>query len=312
MIRRSFAFLVAFDQNTLTSLPKEASDVFDLRRNPLVSFAVGFALPLQALRLLFQRHHLKRWAVLPLIANVVLYVLVCGLFVWLIGNWNPGVSDWEFWGPVGGWISAAINFTSGPLKWLIAIPLFIATSWFTFTSVGMVIASPFNDMLSERVERAICYPRETLDVPLRLTVVNAIVGVFDSLKIIGLQIVAMLLVLPLLAIPLLGFLPLFLVIAYFSGLGFFDVSMARNDLRYRHKKAMFREIHWELLGMGVAIELLFLVPFLGFFVLPMGVTAGTMLYCRRDWVEHFDRHGIDAPRTWHAPEIVSLARIDSN
>lgn len=279
------------------------------RSSTIARFAYGFSLPLRGASLLMRRRRLKRFAILPLIANAVLYVIVLAVAVWFIGSWDPQVGEWQFWGPVGGWLSTAVNWSAGPLKWLVAIPLLLAFCWFTFQVVGMIVASPFNDILSERVERTLCFPKEQLDVPLRLTAANAVVGVLDSTKIVALQVVATILVLPLLFVPVVGAVPLLLVTAYFAGLGFFDVSMARNDLRYRHKRAKISDIRAELFGLGVAMELLFLIPFMGLLMLPVGVTAGTMLYCGIDWEAHFERRGITPPRTWQAPVIATAEAL---
>lgn len=268
-------------------------------------FSAGFALPAAALDLLLSRRGLKRYAVLPLLANVVVYALVIALVLWLASRWDPTIGPWEFWGPVGGWLSAALDWSAGALKWLVLLPLLAVGSWFTFIAVGMTIAGPFNDMLSERIERAICRPKEDLALPLRLTVANALLSIVDSLRILGRQALWTLLALPFLAVPLVGFVPLLLVTAWFTGLGYFDASMARNDLRHRHRAPMFREAFWELLGLGLAMELLFLIPLVGLVMLPIGVTAGTILYCRLDWEEYFARRGIEAPAGFRPPHVAA-------
>ena len=56
--------------------------------------------------------------------------------------------------------------------------------------------------------------------------------------------------------------------------------MAANQLDHRQRRVLVAGHQWSILGLGIAIELLFLVPFAAIFVLPLGVNGATMLYCR--------------------------------
>lgn len=269
--------------------------------SPMAAFAHGFSLPMRAVNLLLTTRGLKRFAALPLVFNVLLYVLFLAGAVWLIGLIDVQVGPWEFWWGFGGWLSTAINWSLGPLKWLVAVPVLLLLCYYTFTMVGLIVAAPFNDMLSERVERAICEPKEKQSLPLRVTTALMVQSMLDAIGILGRQILWTLLVLPLIFVPLVGFLPLFLVGAHFAGLGYFDTSMARNNLRNRHKAPVLRVHRWELLGFGVAMQLLFLIPFVGLLMLPVGVTAGTILYTRIDWERALREAGLERPTGFIPP-----------
>ncbi len=268
---------------------------------PAQAFWRGFALPLQAARFLAQTRGVKRYAVLPLIFNAFLYACVMVLAVYLIYEWEWGGYQWDFWGGFGAWLSEASNWLLAALKWILLLPLVFLFSYFTFTVVGMVIASPLNDILSERVERALCQPRAAPGLPLRLTLTATLLSVMDSLLIVLKQAFFSVLVLPLLLIPVVGVLPLFLVTAYFAGLGFLDVGMARNFLRHRHKRPVIQERRWEILGLGAAMELLFMIPLAGLLLLPVGVSAGTLLYCGVDWEKVFRDNALPEPLGFVAP-----------
>jgi CysZ protein len=269
--------------------------------------ARGLASPARAANLLLTARGVKPYAVLPLLANGLIYAIVMTLFIVLIAHWQPQVGAWEFWGPTGRWLANALNFTLGPLKWIVAIPTLLVFCYFTFTIVGFIVAAPFNDMLAARVERAICHPRlrgregdERL--PLMLTGRLMLLTMWDSLLIVARQLAWTAATLPLLVIPIVGFIPFFLVTAYFTGLGFFDTSMARNNLRNRHKAPVLRVHRWELLGLGAAMELLFMIPFAGLLLLPLGVTAGTILYCEIDWDRALRENGNQRPPGFTPPE----------
>lgn len=240
--------------------------------------AEGLFMPLGALRFLLSHKGIKRFAALPLIANAVLYIAAIFLGFYLLSQWDTQVA-WEFWGPIGGWLATGFNWTSGSMKWIIALPVVFLLCYFSFTIVGMVIASPFNDILSQRTEYII---RETQSEspPLGLTLRVMIVSLIDSLKIAATQVALVFLTLPLLIIPIVGFLPLMLVTAYFTGRGFYDIPLACNSIAGRHKKPYTQRRFLSLIGFGLAMELLFMIPFVGLLMLPVGVTAGTQMYCR--------------------------------
>ena len=268
----------------------------------LVSFVRGFSSPLPAASLLLSRRGLKRYAVWPVLVSAVLYAAAIALFVYSVSGLEWHV-QWEFWGPIGGWISTAWNGAFDTFKWAFTLPIALAVTYFSFSTVGMVVSTPFSEMLSERVERVVSGDPEAVDRPLTLTVRTMVFGTLDAIGTVTKQIIYSLLALPFLLVPVIGFLPLFLVVGYFSGYGFLDVAMGRSFLGRRHKKAAARAWRWEILGLGVAMELLFWIPFVGLVVLPLGVVAGTKIYCRIPWERLFAERGLQRPKGFSAPQV---------
>jgi len=271
------------------------------------SLLSGLRLPIQGARLLLRLPQLKRVAILPIIVTFVIYIAVAGIALWWIAHWDWSVGEnpWQFWGGFGAWLHGALDQSLEVVKWVLALPLLLAICYFTFTAVGMVLASPFNDILSERIERAICQEQYRPSISWKEQGKLILVSVIDSLTILVRQIGWILVSLPFLIIPYLGFIPLFLVTAYHTGLGFVDVAMARNYLRHRHKKILIQHHRKTLMGIGLAMELLFLIPFMGLFILPLGVAAGTLIYCRFDWETHFKSSRMEAPEKFVCPKLRS-------
>lgn len=265
-------------------------------------FITGLTLPFKGLAFLFKNGGLKRYAILPLIANVILYILALVLLFWLIGRWQIGTVEWDFWGPVGGWLTALVNWLKGGLKILAGL-VAVMVAFFSFTAVGMVLASPLNDLLSEKVENVYCGSEKKLDLPIRFTIQAALLSAWDSVKNLVKQLFFSILCLPFLLIPILGFLPLFLVGSYFAGFGYVDTAMARNFLRARHKRVLTRNRFWKILGLGVTMQILFFIPLLGLLLLPVGVTAGTLVYCGEDWKARLSDAGLDLPSGFLAPDV---------
>ena len=272
-------------------------------------FVEGFFLPLKACKILLYCKGLKRVAILPLLVNIVLFSVLIGFAFYLINLVDlPGDVTWDFWGKVGSWCATAFNYVSGffegLLKWLVMLPLTFIICYFLFSMVGIVIASPFNDILSERVEKNICQQRDAIIVPFPDKIKLMTLSVWDSLRIVIMQLVFTLLCLPFIFIPIVGSIPLIIVTAWFTGLGYFDVSLARNNLRPRHKKKSFQLNKWRIFGLGFCMECSFMIPFLNLLFLPIAVTAGTYLYCSFDWQKYFEENGIESPPHYKAPILL--------
>ena len=265
------------------------------------AFLRGFALPLRGLRFLFANRGLKRYAVLPLILNVVFYGMAIVVFMYFLWRWEFTLVEWDFLGPVGRWLSAAVNW----MGWLLKVPIgmaALAAAFFTFTGVGMALASPLNDILSEKVEMTYIGGYTKMSLPFRFTTKAAFLSIGDSLRNLVKQLACTVAALPFLLIPVVGFLPLFLVGAYFAGFGFVDTAMARNFLRPKHKKLLVGKDFWEIIGFGSAMQAVFAIPFLGMLLMPVGVAAGTLLYCREDWVAMLTEAGLSTPEGFMPPQ----------
>ncbi|MCC8180770.1 MAG: EI24 domain-containing protein, partial [Planctomycetes bacterium] len=195
----------------------------DLPPFRLAQFVRGMSRPFQGAAFLLSRRGLKRYAALPLVLNLVLYLVALSVFFYFIANWQVGGVEWNFWGPVGSWLAAAVNWMSWTVK-LVAVVAALAFSFFTFTAVGMVVASPLNDLLSEKVENAYAAPDEKVDLPLRFTSKAAVLSVYDSVGTLIRQLVCTILALPFLLVPMVVFVPLELVCSYFDGYGFLDAA----------------------------------------------------------------------------------------
>jgi CysZ protein len=168
----------------------------------------GMRLPMQGAQLLLRLPQVKRVAILPIIVTFIVYVTVAGTALWWIGqwDWNLGEEPWQFWGWFGEWLHGALDRSLDVVKWLVVIPLLLAVCYFTFTAVGMVLASPFNDILSERIELAICEPQNRPVIAWKEQGKLIMVSIIDSLTILIRQVGWILLTLPFLIIPYLGFL----------------------------------------------------------------------------------------------------------
>ncbi len=270
----------------------------------------GLVLPFRGMAYLLANRGLKRYAALPLVVNIFLYVLAFLVFFYFLSRWQVSNVAWEFLGPVGGWLAAAVNWMGWMVK-LVVVLVALGAAFFTFTAVGMVVASPFNDMLSEKVELSYTGGGKRLDMPFRFTTKAAMISLYDSLRNLVRQLGYTVIALPFLLVPVVGFVPLFLVGGYFAGFGFLDAAMARNYLRPPHKRLISRGHFWEIVGFGIMMQGLFAIPLIGILLMPVGVVAGTLLYCGEDWEKLLREAGMDKPPGFQPPKPTMVTVSES-
>lgn len=143
--------------------------------------------------------------------------------------------------------------------------------------LGAVLAIPFNDHLSERVE-ALQY-----ELPAPLSVSEALpMSLLHSVLGAGLWMLLQLILLPLQLVPGIGSL-LDMVLggaltAFFLAHQMMDGPMSRWRFSFREKLDLLWENLGLALGLGTAAMLMLGVPVLNLFGLPICIAAGAMLY----------------------------------
>lgn len=216
------------------------------------------------------------WILIPFVLNVALFALL----VW--GAWHY-IDEWivnyfftsGIWLKVLGWIVSV-------LVWIILAVLVI----FLFVPIGALIASPFNDILSEKTE--VLLTGSTVDESLSIkSLVRAVaVGLRTSVK---LTLVTLSLLLPLL---LLNFIPIIGQMLYavlsaavtirFLALEFTSYSMDRRYYDYRRRNDFMRRNRARTVGLGAMAWLLMLVPVVNALFIPVSAVAGTILFCETE------------------------------
>ncbi|MEM9445306.1 MAG: EI24 domain-containing protein [Verrucomicrobiota bacterium] len=259
----------------------------------LSSLAKGFRLPFIALKLLFTVSGIKRYAILPWLTNTILYFSMFATSLYLVSTLHISFENFSL---LDNWpieVVTLFNYSAEILKWVFFLPLAFFVCLYTFSAVGMIVASPLNDLLSHKTELLLSLKNPSKDQirsEQKLLYTNMLYSLRDSAYIVIRQLFFTLLTIPFLLVPFVGFLPLFLVTAYHTGLGFLSIPADRQGLRYQQKKAIFRKHLWEFVGLGIAMEFLFLIPLTALFFLPLGVISGTLLYLKLDLEENLSRH----------------------
>ncbi len=223
------------------------------------------------------------WAALPLLLNLTAFGLAIWAFVANLDGiaapleraLDPGEPA-EVWG----WIWA------GPLlvlaflaRWFLLAVLGVAI-YFLFTVLGGVVAAPFLDVLSERVEQIVTGASPRADSTLADFVRGALRSIVEEGKraafFLSVQLGILLFglipgVQPIAALASLGFTSLFLPLDYTA------YALDRRRVPFRLRRRWIFGHAPEMLGFGGFGVVLFFVPGLSFLCLPWLVTSGTLL-----------------------------------
>lgn len=160
-----------------------------------------------------------------------------------------------------------------------------------FWVVGNMIGSPFWDALAERTERHLL-DRPDTPFDLRIALGDAWQSVRHSLAALALYVAVMGTLLVINLIPVAGSVAYVLLswpaTVFFVVREVMDVPLSRRRTPFRSKLGWILERKALLAGLGTTSLLLFVVPLMNVFVMPIAVMGGTLLYCHL----HLEGHGV--------------------
>jgi CysZ protein len=215
---------------------------------------------------LLLRPGVRGFMLIPLLGNVVLYSLAAlAAFYGLdsaLDRWLPASVDW--------------------LRWLLfpLLGLLLAVlAFFTFTLLGNLLLSPFNGLLSERVEIALTGTAtrgldESVAAAMRRSVKQAVRRLaYVGVRMLGVFVLGWIPVLGIVAWPL-GI----LLGAWFLALEFCDNPLGNWGWDFQRQRDLMRANRAGFIGFGLAALGLSLIPVVNFAVIPAAV-AGMTSYC---------------------------------
>jgi CysZ protein len=225
-------------------------------------------------RLLANRPKLTRYLLLPVLVTMAAYIfLLFKLYALLEATFSdfvPSLTGEDIW---------SILFY---IFWLLLfVALFFYLASYSFISMAKVFSAPFNDLLSEKIELEFNPNYKEPTNAIRHFMATILPTVIEEIKKVtlislGFVILFFLAMLPILTafVTPVAFFYSILVVA----IDFVDYPLARRQMSLKEKKKYVIEQLPELLGFGSGTFVLFLIPFLGLFVLPIAVVAGTLLF----------------------------------
>jgi CysZ protein len=243
----------------------------------------GFSYALRGARFVYSEHPIlvRYWSFPILITGLAL----AGVFWGALSFYDDLASMvWSLlpdrWTQVTGWVGGLVT----ALRWLfglIAGALFILLGSILVVLLSSIVAAPFNDALSEAVERIVTgrgAPRFSLrrviaDVvrTIRLEVLKALIYVV----IVGPMFLASFFVPGIgQALSVAGF----TLSALYLGIDYVDWPAARRDWTVSDRVRSARRHLPAVLGFGAGVWVLLFIPLVNLFFMPAAVAGGTMLF----------------------------------
>jgi CysZ protein len=219
------------------------------------------------------RPRLRGFVIVPLLINTVIF----GGAIW----WGSRKLD-----DLSNWLASYLPDWLNWLTWLLW-PLFVAAAllvaFYAFTVVANVIASPFNGLLSERVEALARPGRARPETgPLWKEIAAAPLVELKKLSyFIGWAIPLLILfVIPGVnaAAPLIWL----AFSAWMLALQYVDYPMGNHGIRFKEQRRLLAEQRTLALGFGAAVLFITLIPVVNFLAMPASVIGATLL-----WVEEY-------------------------
>ena len=252
----------------------------NLKNNPLTNFSRGFLYPFRAGKFIKIHPVLLKYIIVPFFINFV--VLIFAVY-WGLSFFNSIIIHYIPQGEAWYWVILSY------FLWILAILMTMILVFFGFAVTGAIIASPFNDILSEKTEEILTgIPNEEPFV-FRVFLKDALQTVMDESKKIIIFVILMLLLLPLNLIPggtlpysvLSVLLTIFFLVVEYTGYVF-----NRKHLTFRDQRHFIFSQKFLMIGFGTGIMGMLAVPFLQFLCIPFGVVGATQLWHDFSNIEH--------------------------
>lgn len=215
---------------------------------------------------------LRLFVIVPLIINITIFASFIGFTLsyldGVMSGWLNAIPDW-------------LNFIQWLIWPLIAVTLSLITGY-AFTSIALLIASPFNALLAEKAEELITGKQVDALEGLGAAIMAIPRGIIREILKILYYIPLFLLVLVLSFIPPINAAaPVlwFVLGAWMMSLQFLDYPMDNHQLRFADVKEAASSMRMTSMGFGGAVALCASIPVINFFVIPSAVVGATLLWC---------------------------------
>lgn len=168
------------------------------------------------------------------------------------------------------------------IEWILW-PLIVLTAGlitgYLFTTVALIIASPFNALLAEKAEELVTgRPVQSLE-GLGAALLGVPRGVLRELLKLLYYVPMALLALLLSFIPGVGAVAWLLLGAWMMSIQFVDYPMDNHQRSFAQVKEAVRSRRLSSLGFGGVVALCASIPVVNFFVVPAAVVGATLLWC---------------------------------
>lgn len=247
------------------------------KRNFVINFSRGFLAPFRSVRILRRNPRLIQYILIPFLINTLVFsgAVYLGLdfFGSTVVEYIPHGEAW-YWSVLYWFL------------WAVAVLLTAVLVFFSFTVVGNLLASPFNDLLSERTEEVLSGVVNDEPFSIGRFFQDAGQTILMEAKKMWIFVVVMVLILPLNLLPGIGnslytilAVTLTLVFLSFEYLGF---VMVRKRHFFREQKNYIFARKFLMLGFSCGVMAILAVPFFQLLCIPLAVIGATRLWCEEE------------------------------
>ncbi|REF27595.1 CysZ protein [Xenorhabdus cabanillasii] len=233
---------------------------------------------------LITRPGIKRFVLLPLLANILLF----------------GSSFWWLYQRLDGWIQWALDKVPDWIQWLsyllwpLAVIFVLLIFTYLFSILANFIASPFNGLLAEKLES------QLTGIPAPDTGVLDLIK--DTPRILKREIVKILYYIPrAIALLLLYFIPgigqtaapviWFIFSAWMLAIQYCDYPFDNHKVSFANMRNTLRQDKIDNLQFGAAVSVLTMIPIINLFIMPVAVCGATAMWVDRYHAQHvMDNH----------------------
>jgi len=244
----------------------------NLKNNPLANFSRGFFYPFRAGKFIKNHPVLLKYIIVPFLINLVILSLAV---YWGLSFFNSIVVHYIPQGEAWYWVMLSY------FLWIFAVLMTMILVFFGFTVTGAIIASPFNDILSEKTEEILTGIPDEEPFIFKVFLTDAMQTVMEESKKIFIFVVLMLLLLPLNLIPggtLLYSILSVLLTVFFLVVEYTGYVFSRKHMSFRDQRRFIFSQKFLMFGFGTGIMGVLAVPFLQFLCIPLGVVGATQLW----------------------------------
>lgn len=224
---------------------------------------------LQGIRLI-ARPGLRRFVVIPLAVNILIFsaaiALGVRLFEHFLATLDARLPSWL------GWLDWIL--------WPMFVLVLLVVVFNLFALVANLIASPFNSLLAEKVERMLTGRPLDQGSSFASVIAESLPTLIDEIKKLLYAVVLAIPFLLLLFVPVVGQILWFLYIAWVLAVQYSDYPMGNHGMKFREMRRRLGRQRGISLGFGASAAMLSMVPVVNFILMPSAVAGATAMWVR--------------------------------
>lgn len=228
--------------------------------------SIGFIYLLRGFHLLLAPG-IKRYVLIPLVMNVILFSLFLGFGVHFIDHYTNLLPHWLHW------LSWFFNTI-----FILAALVILA---YVFTLLTNLISAPFNSLLAEKVELMITgkrpYPNDTFrdaikDIP------RSLKQEFKKILYYLPRAIILLILFVIPGINIIASLLWFIFTCWMMAIEYLSYPMDNHKIPFQKTKKYLRAHYLSSLSFGCGVTMVSMIPIINFTVMPAAVIGATLMY----------------------------------